>query len=60
MKTKKCFAVDSTNYLLVQTSMPALWLKIPQKVLQQQSIAADIIYHGIVDFFKTKDVLNKK
>jgi hypothetical protein len=40
--------------------MPALWLKIPQKLLQQPSIAAAIIYQGIVDFYKTKDVLNKK
>jgi N-acetylmuramoyl-L-alanine amidase len=60
MKTKKCLAVDSTNYLLVQTSMPAIWLKIPQKLLQQPSITSVIIYQGIVDFFKTKDVLNKK
>ena len=60
MKTKKCFAVDSTNYLLVQTSMPALWLKIPQKVLQQPAVAAAIIYRGIVDFYKARDVLNNK
>jgi N-acetylmuramoyl-L-alanine amidase len=58
-KTKKCLSVDSTNYLLVQTSMPALWLKIPQKLLQQPSIAASVIYQGIVDFYKTKNVLNK-
>jgi hypothetical protein len=60
MKIKKCLAVDSTNYLLVQTSMPALWLKIPQKLLQQPSITSYIVYQGVVDFFKTKDVLNKK
>jgi hypothetical protein len=60
MKAKKCLSVDSTNYLLVQTSMPAIWLKIPQKLLHQPSIAAATIYQGIMDFFKTKDVLNKK
>jgi hypothetical protein len=60
IKIKKCLAVDSTNYLLVQTSMPAIWLKIPQKLLQQPSVAAAIIYQGMVDFYKMKDVLNNK
>jgi hypothetical protein len=60
MKTRKCLAVDSTNYLLVQTSMPALWLKIPQLFLQQPSIAAAIIYQGIADFYKAKDALKNK
>jgi hypothetical protein len=60
MKAKKCLSVDSTNYLLVQTSMPALWLKIPQKLLQQPAFAAAIIYQGVVDYYKARDVLNNK
>ena len=59
-KIKKCLSVDSTNYLLVQTSMPAIWLKIPQKLLQQPSTAVAIIYQGIVDYYKTTYALNKK
>ncbi len=60
MKIKKCLSVDSTNYLLVQTSMPAIWLKLPQKLLQQPSVLLLLSIRGIVDFFKAKDVLNKK
>lgn len=59
-KIKKCLAVDSTNYVLVQTSMPAIWLKIPQKLLTQPIVAADIIYQGIVEFYKDRHALDRK
>ncbi len=57
-KTRKCRVVDSTTYVLVQTSMPAIWLKIPHKLLTQPSAAADIIYQGIVEFYKDRKEMN--
>jgi N-acetylmuramoyl-L-alanine amidase len=59
-KIKKCQAVDSTNYVLVQTSMPAIWLKIPQKLLTRPTAVADIIYQEIVEFYKDRQALHRK
>lgn len=49
-RAKKCQTITSTQYVIIHTSMPAVWITVP-KTAQPEDVAV-AVYAALRDFFK--------
>jgi len=48
-KWKKCTPLISEHLLVIQTAMPAVWIRLPQNALQKSSAAVSNIYQALLN-----------
>jgi hypothetical protein len=48
-KWKKCTPLISEHFLVIQTAMPAVCIRLPQNALQKSSAAVSNIYQALLN-----------